>query len=391
MMFVAWPVREACEILPHRRPAGSRVVLRDRHQQEGHDQAHDGREVEIPEGEAARVERHRHRDEAERRQERRDQHGLVERIHDRAAATDARAERSDHRGEDRDPADRQRIEPQLRHRVRLAQQHDGDRGDGVGLEQVRGHPGAVADVVADVVRDHGWVPWVVLGDPGLDLADEVGADVGGLGVDAAAETREDRDQRPAEREPDEVLDRRVGRVVEPDGQHAVVAGHSEQAEPDDEQPRDRPGAEGDVQRRLEPVLGGLGGAHVRAHGDVHPDEPGRRGEDGADHEPDRRPPAELVVEADQEERDDRDQCDRRVLAAQIGRGPLLDRARDLLHARVSGRLAQQPDGEPDAEGNRDARADEGEENGVVAEKVDRRLLTNSAPDTRRAALFYHTS
>jgi hypothetical protein len=48
-------------------------------------------------------------------------------------------------------------------------------------------PGAVADVVADVVGDHGRVARVVLGDPRLDLPDEVGADVGGLREDAAAE------------------------------------------------------------------------------------------------------------------------------------------------------------------------------------------------------------
>ncbi len=44
------------------------------------------------------------------------------------------------------------------------------------------------------------------GMPGLDLADEVGADVGGLGEDAAAQTGEDRDQRAAEAEADERVD-----------------------------------------------------------------------------------------------------------------------------------------------------------------------------------------
>ena len=86
-----------------------------------------------------------------------------------------------------------------------AEQHRGDRGHGVGLEQVGRHAGAVADVVADVVGDHGRVARVVLGDAGLDLADEVGADVGGLRVDAAAEPGEDRDERAAEGEPDEVV------------------------------------------------------------------------------------------------------------------------------------------------------------------------------------------
>ena len=95
-----------------------------------------------------------------------------------------------------------------------AEQHHGDGGDGVRLEEVGRHAGAVADVVAHVVGDHGRVARVVLGDPRLDLADEVGADVGGLREDAAAETREDRDQRAAEREPDQVVDRRVRAVVE---------------------------------------------------------------------------------------------------------------------------------------------------------------------------------
>ena len=56
------------------------------------------------------------------------------------------------------------------------------------------------------------------GMPGLDLADEVGADVGGLRVDAAAEPGEDGDERAAEGEPDEVVDRRVRRVAEPAGE-----------------------------------------------------------------------------------------------------------------------------------------------------------------------------
>ena len=82
----------------------------------------------------------------------------------------------------------------------IAEQHHRDRRDGIRLEEVGGHAGAVADVVADVVRDHGRVARVVLGDARLDLPDEVGADVGGLRVDAAAESREDRDERAAEGE-----------------------------------------------------------------------------------------------------------------------------------------------------------------------------------------------
>ena len=122
-------------------------------------------------------------------------------------------ERPDDRGDDRDAADHERVDRDLARKSRStgegedAEQHHGDRGDRVGLEQVGRHAGAVADVVADVVGDHGRVARVVLGNPGLDLADQVGADVGGLGEDAAAEPGEDGDQRAAEAEADQRVDR----------------------------------------------------------------------------------------------------------------------------------------------------------------------------------------
>ena len=56
-----------------------------------------------------------------------------------------------------------------------------DRAD-VRLEEVGAHAGDVADVVADVVGDHHRVVRVVLVDARLDLADEIGADVGRLRV-----------------------------------------------------------------------------------------------------------------------------------------------------------------------------------------------------------------
>ncbi len=92
----------------------------------------------------------------------------------------------------------------------LGDGEDGDaqdhRADILGrgrLEQVGATAGAVADVVADEVRDHTGVAGVVLGDALLDLADEVGADVRGLGVDAAAELGEQGHERGAEAEADD--------------------------------------------------------------------------------------------------------------------------------------------------------------------------------------------
>ena len=114
-------------------------------------------------------------------------------------------------------------------KVRIAEQHHGDRGDRVGLEQVGGHAGAVADVVAHVVGDHRRVARVVLGDAGLDLADEVGADVGALGEDAAAQAGEDGDQRAAEAEADQRVDGVLLVDVEDPGEDAVVAGDADAA------------------------------------------------------------------------------------------------------------------------------------------------------------------
>ena len=252
-----------------------------------------------------------------------------------------------------------------------ADQHHRDRGHRVRLEEVGRHAGAIADVVADVVRDHRRVARVVLRDPGLDLSDEVGADVRGLRVDAAAETREDRDQRAAEREPDEVVDRGVLGVVQPVGENPVVTGDAEQAEADDEHSRDRAGAERDVERRSQAGSRRLRRAHVRPHRDVHPDEAGRRRENRADQEADGRPPPELVVEAEDEERHDRDDRDRRVLASEVRGRAFLHGARDLAHPLVAVGLLQQPVGEPDAVRDRDERADEGEQHCVVGEEVHR--------------------
>src|SRR5207244_746229 len=108
-----------------------------------------------------------------------------------------REEGADHGGDGGDGAECERVEVHLvvgQPGERVAEQHHRDGGDRVRLEQVRGHPGAVADVVADVVGDHGRVARVVFRDAGLDLAHQVGTDVGCLRVDAAAESGEHGDK-----------------------------------------------------------------------------------------------------------------------------------------------------------------------------------------------------
>ena len=155
-----------------------------------------------------------------------------------------------------------------------AEEHHGDRGHRVSLEEVGRHAGAVADVVADVVSDHGGVARVVLGDPRLDLADEVGADVGRLGEDAAAESSEDGDERTAEAESDQGVDRFLV-VLTGEDQDPEVAGHTEEREPHDQHAGHRAALEGDVERGRNAAARRLGNAGVCPDREVHSDEPGR--------------------------------------------------------------------------------------------------------------------
>jgi hypothetical protein len=120
-------------------------------------------------------------------------------------------EGADDRGHDAQTGDGQRQHDHAAHELltgveERAQDHRGDHRADVALEEVGAHAGHVADVVADVVGDGRRVARVVLGDARLDLADQVGADVGRLGVDAATDAREERDRAGAEREAEHLLE-----------------------------------------------------------------------------------------------------------------------------------------------------------------------------------------
>ena len=136
----------------------------------------------------------------DRRDDRRDVEALVDRGQRVLARLHPRDEHADDRGDRADSRDDQREDEALGAEGDRAEDQRGDQRDRIRLEEVGGHAGAVADVVADVVRDRGRVARVVLRDARLDLADEVGADVGGLGEDAAADPHEHREQGRAEAE-----------------------------------------------------------------------------------------------------------------------------------------------------------------------------------------------
>ena len=280
---------------------------------------------------------------------------------------------ADDGGEHADGRHDQREEQALQTERGGAQDEGGDQHHGVGLEQVGGHAGAVADVVADVVRDRGGVARVVLRDALLDLADEVRADVGGLGEDAAADPHEHRQQRRAEAEALQDAGRLTG-VDEHDDRG------TEEAEADGEHADDATGAERDAGGLLPAALlaGGGGDADVRPGGQPHAEVTDRRGEHRADHEEDgpADPLADIVGgqgEQQYEDHDDED-CERAELAVEIGSGAFLDRSADLLHlvgALAGGQHLAEQD-EADGQGGERDRRDHTDDDAVARGELEAR-------------------
>ena len=358
----------------HRGVLRAGVVLGDPHQRGGEDEPHGAgaEEAQLGAGGGDGVVGDDLRgDEPEggQRQDAGDGQPLVQRGHDVGhAGGGADEEAADDGGDDRDAAQREGV-----HDRRLggggdhqrAQHHGGDEGDGVGLEEVGRHAGAVADVIADVVGDHGGVARVVLGDPGLDLAHQVGADVGALGEDAAAEAGEDGDEGGAEGEADEGAQGGLeGGALRARHEVPGEAGDAEEAEADDEHAGDGAAAEGDGERRGHAAGGGLGGADVGAHRDVHPDEAAGAREHRAQHEADGG--VDFEGHGDDGGEDDADDADGLVLARQVGGGAGLDGTGDVLHARVAGILGEDPAAGPDAIGDGHQAADERQPEGEVS-------------------------
>jgi len=260
-------LRGRCDML-HRTILGRRVVLGDHDHGRGEREAHERAEPHAHGMLAHDLLRHEIKQGG--RDHARHDHALVERIHDLAAFARLDEERADDGGEDGDGAEDQGEQHRRRAEEQAAEQHGRDQRDRVGLEQIRRHAGAVADVVADVIRDHRGIARIVLGDARLDLADEIGADVSALGEDTAAQAREDGDQGAAEGEAHEGPQRILG-VAQQAAHDEVVAGHSEDTQADHQHAGDGPAAERDLKGGVDAVVGGLRGAHVRAHRDVHAD------------------------------------------------------------------------------------------------------------------------
>ena len=219
-----------------------------------------------------------------------------------------------------------------------AEDERGNQRHGIRLEEVGRHAGAVADVVTDVVGDRRRVARVVLRDAGLDLADEIGAHVGGLGEDATPDAHEHREQGGAESEAFEDL----GGVplVEQDDD-----GGTEQTQADRGHPDDAAGAEGDAHAFGATVrLAGRGGdAHVGLDRQAHAQVPDGCREEGADDEEDRTPDLDVCVARQDEQQgadDDDEDAEGLELTRQVGLGALLDSGANGPHVLRAGIRSQ---------------------------------------------------
>ncbi len=204
----------------HRAEVRAGVILGDHHDQRRDDEANGAAIEQRFAGEAHLAHLHRgvHADQPRGQRPKQDerehpgcQHAFIERAHDRLALAEPHEIGADDRGDDADGADGEGIEHHLHDAVAAGkidrgQHHGGHHGHHIGLEQIGRHAGAVADIVADIVGDGGGIAGIVLGNAGLDLANQIAADIGALGEDAAAETGEDGDQRGAEAERDQCID-----------------------------------------------------------------------------------------------------------------------------------------------------------------------------------------
>ena len=164
------------------------------------------------------------------------------------------------------------------------QDHGADVFRSGGFEDVRAAAGAVAHVVAHQVGNDGGVAGIVFRNAGFDFAHQVGAHVGSLGIDAAAQLGEERDQRRAKAKAHQLIGN-VLRILQ-SAEEEEEGAHAEQGEADHHHAGDGSPTQGDLQGLAQAGTGSAGGADIGADGDKHAGVAGKTGTDGADQEAD---------------------------------------------------------------------------------------------------------
>ena len=119
---------------------------------------------------------------------------ILERLHREDAQK--RGQQTDHGHAERQGHEGVALAAQMGEGIAVNGGTDGNRGNNgthIGLENVRAHTGHIADIIPDVIGNHTGIAGVVFGDAGLNFADQVAADIRGLGINAASDPRKQGD------------------------------------------------------------------------------------------------------------------------------------------------------------------------------------------------------
>ena len=179
---------------------GTRVVLGDDNHQPRENQTHNGGTEKRTRCHAFREhcrigeDKVAHKPEGNGGDHARDNQAAVESRHDLLTRDVVHKERADDACDDGNGPENEGVFHETHGVARCGERtdhHRRDKGHRVRFKKVSGHTGAVTDVVAHVIGDHGGVTRVVFGNAGFHLAHKVSADVGALREDAAAKTRKD--------------------------------------------------------------------------------------------------------------------------------------------------------------------------------------------------------
>ena len=164
-----------------------------------------------------------------------------------------------------------------------------DKGGAGGLgeraEKVRSHTGNISDVVSDVVSDSGRVARIILGDSVDDLSNEVGTDIGGLGVDSTSDAAKHGNAGASESVSGDAVAHGLPVVTVLALDDVQGDEQNNEAKSAEDEAHDGSGAEGGVEARgPSSLLGGDGGADVGVDGNLHSKVAGDHGGDGSKNE-----------------------------------------------------------------------------------------------------------
>ena len=204
---------------------------------------------------------------------------LLDRDHEGAEDRDDDARARDDEGQ----GDEDRI-VDARHEDAGAQHHGTEDGAHVGFEEVGAHSRHVAHVVAHVIGDGGRIEGMVLGNPRLYLAHQVGAHVGRLGVDSPAHAGEEGDGRSTQREAgDDVQHPADTGFVDPEKPRVEneQAAEAQDTQAHHVQAHDRPAGKGHVQCLGQSGPRRVGRPRIGPYGHAHAQESGQAGSQGA--------------------------------------------------------------------------------------------------------------